>query len=203
MEEQEKSMEGPCRGLKIAHENVSPRAKHRYHLWLIPETQVASRVKAVIDHLSETWHAPRFAPHLTLWGGIEGEHVQVQLAASRLASTLAPLSLEIAAPAYGMEYFRCVYLRVVETPALRQAHTQARTLFGCREATTFSPHISVLYGRYSDTVKQRVVATLSNWCGITFETRELSLIRSESEDPQDWHVIATFPLSRRPESESW
>lgn len=45
----------------------------QFFLWLTSVGEGYDRVAELIDQLSERYRGPRFEPHLTLLGGLEGE----------------------------------------------------------------------------------------------------------------------------------
>jgi len=166
----------------------------QYHLWLTPSGEAHDCLTQLINQLGEEYRGPRFEPHISLLGEIEGEESILSEQARMLASKLAPLSIDLQRPAYEDEYFRCVYFTVKETPEIGEAHEEAKLVFGKTPVSPFRPHVSLLYGLFPERVKREVIASLPVDFPKTFFANELKLIRSESLNPRDWHLVETISL---------
>jgi len=95
----------------------------------------------------------------------------------------------VSGPAYGNDYFHCVFLLVDMTPPVFHAHALARQLFHQDEDRRYLPHLSLVYGRYSENQKNDIIARLPASLCLPFEANHLSLIRAGSEDPKDWREV--------------
>jgi hypothetical protein len=60
----------------------------------------------------------------------------------------------------------------------------------------FMPHLSLMYGRYPIELKQKTIATLPADLCVAFESTAVSLIRANSDAPQDWYEMARIPMGR-------
>lgn len=166
----------------------------QYHLWLTPNIDSRNRLANLINTLSDQNRGPRFEPHITLLGEIEGEESLLSEQARMFATKLRPFSIDLQHPAFESEYFRCVYFTVKESPEIGEAHEEAKLVFGKTPVSPFRPHVSLLYGLFPERVKREVIASLPIDFPKTFLANELKLIRSESLHPQDWHLVETIFL---------
>ena len=166
-----------------------------YHLWLTPTGKAYDSLTKTITDLSKTYHAPVFEPHVTLLGSLPGTEVEISARSSQLGASLQPFDIQLTEPAYGDQYFQCVYLEVQKTPAMMNAHELARTLFA-KDPSPHMPHLSVLYGHYSIELKDKIAATLPTTLRLSFTVDTFDLIRARSEDPKDWVPILTVPLNQ-------
>ena len=166
----------------------------QYHLWLMPNGDTSNRFAHLINTLSDQYGGPRFEPHISLLGEIEGEESILFEQARMLASNLGPLSIDLQQPAFEDEYFRCVYFTVKESSEIGEAHEQAKVIFDKNPVSTFRPHVSLLYGHFPERVKREVIASLPVDFPKAFLANELKLIRSESLYPRDWHLVETIFL---------
>ncbi len=165
-----------------------------YHLWLAPTGQAYDILMKTITDLSKAYHAPVFDPHVTLLGSLPGTEEAISVRCVELGGSLAPFDIFLAEPAYGDQYFQCVFLKTQETPALMNAHELARRLF-VKAPNPFMPHLSLLYGHYSLELKDKITSTLSQALRLNFTVDMIHLIRSKSEHPMDWTSILAVPLS--------
>ncbi len=166
----------------------------QYHLWLTPNGDTLNRLANLINTLSDQYRGPRFDPHITLLGEIEGEESLLSEQVRILATKLRPFSIDLQQPAFEDEYFRCVYVTVRETLEIREAHEQAKVIFDKTPVSPFRPHVSLLYGLFPVRVKREVIASLPVDFPKTFLANELKLIRAESLNPRDWHLVETISL---------
>ncbi len=165
----------------------------QYHLWLTPSGEAHDGLTQLINQLGEKHRGPRFEPHITLLGDIEGEESLLAEQVRMLATKLRPFSIDLQQPAFEDEYFRCVYVTVRETLEIREAHEQAKVIFDKTPVSPFHPHVSLLYGLFPERVKREVIASLPADLPKTFLAIDLKLIRSESINPRDWHPVVTIP----------
>ena len=165
-----------------------------YHLWLKPSGSAYDLFAQTIRELAQELNAPPFEPHITLLGrldGIEPEHIE---RTRELADELQPFEVVFTGPRYGNEHFQCVFMRVRETPAIMNANILARHHF--RHANeTYMPHLSLVYGLYSEATKKAVISRLRPELASSFQANEIYLIKADTDDPKDWHEILTARLS--------
>ncbi len=166
----------------------------QYHLWLTPNGDSRNRLANLINTLSDQNRGPSFEPHITLLGEIEGEESILSEQVIELAKRLTPFVIHLQQPAFGDGYFRCVYFIVKETPEIREVHEEAKLILGKTPVSPFRPHVSLLYGLFPERVKREVIASLPVDFPKTFLANELRLIRSESLNPRDWHLVETISL---------
>jgi 2'-5' RNA ligase len=163
----------------------------RYHLWLKPSREASDQFADVIQQLALDLNAPTFEPHITLLGNVHGSEAEHMARSKELARRLAPCPspITVSGPAFGDDYFHCVFLVVDMTPPVLHAHTLARQIFHQKEDNRYLPHISLVYGRYSENRKKDIISRLPASLCLPFEASHLSLIRARSEDPKDWQEV--------------
>ncbi|WP_342349671.1 2'-5' RNA ligase family protein [uncultured Nitrospira sp.] len=165
-----------------------------YHLWLAPTGQAYDILMKTITDLSKAYHAPVFDPHVTLLGSLPGTEEAISVRCLELGGLLPSFNILLTEPAYGDQYFQCVFLKTQMTPALLNAHELARSLF-VKDPGPYMPHLSLLYGHYSIELKDKITSALSQVLRLNFTVNRFHLIRSKSEHPMDWTSMLTVPLS--------
>ncbi|WP_447985281.1 2'-5' RNA ligase family protein [Nitrospira sp. Nam74] len=161
----------------------------RYHLWLKPSRKASYQFAAAIQQLAVELDAPTFEPHITLLGNLKGSEAGHVARSKELARSLLPFSINLLGPAYGDDYFHCLFLVAELTAPLLHAHTLARHLFHEEGDACYLPHISLVYGRYSENLKKDIIARLPASLYSPFEASHLSLIRASSNDPKEWQEM--------------
>ncbi|MDB5265644.1 MAG: cyclic phosphodiesterase-like protein [Parcubacteria group bacterium] len=164
-----------------------------YHLFLEPSGATAESLKASIAALAEEFGGPTFPPHVTLLSGIATEEEEVLIEKTeQLAALTVPFSLTLGEAGTEDAYFRALYLKVQESEALVLFHAHASELFSMQDASTFMPHLSLLYGNYPEERKRAALAALLVPEG-SFSIDRISLYRTEGT-VADWQKVADLSL---------
>lgn len=163
-----------------------------YSLWIMPEGDPYNLIDGYIAKLSQAYDLPKFEPHVTVLGGIRVPNTS---ALQDLARSLPPFRIHLASqPQYLDEYFRCLFLKAHETPALMDIFSKASQLFGY-EGEPYFPHLSLAYGDLPVKTKREMIQELGAIPEIEFEARHLSLVQASTEMPiSTWKVLERFSL---------
>jgi 2'-5' RNA ligase len=168
-----------------------PRAKG-ISLWLVPEGAVRQTLAEQIQRLADRLGTPRFAPHVTLLPGIPDPETKVVDAARALAAELGPLSLESSGVVDGAEtHFRCLFLRLRASEALREAHARAARRLGRDPDPSFDPHLSLVYGTLDARVRAQLSRELAPRIPASFEACRLQVWRTEGP-VGEWRELGSF-----------
>lgn len=159
-----------------------------YSLWLIPSGNQDRRLAETIESLSHAHGGPRFDPHLTLLGGLDGAEDRFVAATDRLAAVLRPIVLRFRAIEVGDEPYRCLYLRVAEEDDLMAAHREALRQFGGTIDPSFMPHLSLFYGTLSPGSRTAIAARLETWRHLACRADRLRLVATGG-GPPSWRDV--------------
>ena len=170
-----------------------------YSLWLLPSGEEERRLAKAIESLSRDPGGPRFDPHLTLVGGLDGEEEGFIDATRRLAASLHPVILHLGDIEFGDEYYRCLYLRVGESDELTAAHREALRFLGKRKDPSFMPHVSLFYGMLEEPRRRDLRSQLNRTFDIDCPADRLRLVAT-GDGPPTWRGVCDIRLSgpRRP-----
>lgn len=168
--------------------------KKKYSLWLMPSGELYAELRSLIEGLSDRYGGPRFEPHITLLGGLTGPEGELLARASELAAFVRPHPVRLTKVEYLDEYYRCLYIRVQETPEVARTHQMAQVLFRRLDDRAFLPHLSLLYGDFPAGAKEAIVEELGGEFGRSFDLRSIHLYAT-SGPPEDWYPVREFPLS--------
>ena len=165
-----------------------------YHLWVKPSGAVRDTLVQTIREFAHELGGPVFEPHVTLLEGLlgtEGEHIQ----RSQIATPqLRPFNITLSQPSYGTQYFQCVFMRAEQTPPLIGANALVKRIFQ-KPDETYMPHLSLVYGLYPESRKRAIIRKLPPDVKTCFEVTAFSLIRADSDDPNEWYEITTCPFT--------
>jgi 2'-5' RNA ligase len=169
-----------------------------YHLWVKPRGEVYNTLAQTIDHLARELAAPVFEPHITLLANLGLDEQERLRRTSELAARLRPWPVVLTEPSYRADYFRCLFMLVDPTPPVLESHALAAKLFDRVEVEPYMPHVSLVYGSYSETRKREVIRRLPALTGTSFTVSTVCLLEARSTAPSDWREIADFPLATSP-----
>ena len=168
-------------------------AREKYSLWLMPRAHLCERLTQTLHRLSVRYNAPEFPPHVTLLGNCIGSRSELIRQSARLAGSIRPFVIRLEAIDFLDEFFRCLFVRAALTKSLRQVHRVACQAFGRRREPPFMPHLSLLYGSFSRTLKRDLTAELGPRIDAQFKVRDLHLYRTHGQ-PHLWRRVASFEL---------
>jgi 2'-5' RNA ligase len=174
----------------------SPRATGT-SLWLMPEGEERVRFAALVARLAARLRTEPFAPHVTLLPGLPWPEAEVVARAESLAGELGPLGLKLGGVEGRADPFRCLFVRVAVSAALRTAHARAARAFGRDPDPEFLPHLSLVYGRLESEPKTALVREVASEAAGELEARRLHVWRTEGA-VADWRELAVFPLAGGP-----
>ena len=169
-----------------------PRAKG-VSLWLTPEGVAREKLAALIDRLAAELGTAAFAPHVTLLPGLPGPEAEVLDRARVLAGELPPLFLAFSGMDGNSAHFRCLFLRVATSPALREAHARAARHFGREPEASFDPHLSLVYGTLDAARKDDLKREVLPLAAASFKARRLHVWRTEGP-VGEWRELAAVEL---------
>lgn len=150
----------------------------------------------MIERLRLEHGGPRFDPHLTLLGGLDGAQDRFAAATELLASSLHVITLRLGGIEFGEQHYRSVYVRVEKNPDLMAARGEALRLFDRQDDPGYMPHLSLLYGRLSPTARTTLAADLGEWCADACQAGRLRLVATGGE-PASWRIVRDRVLSFR------
>jgi len=166
-----------------------------FSLWLQPTGQAHNRLANIIKELSKQYHTPVFEPHVTLLGGLIGNQETLAARTVQLAKSAQPNIVILTTVDYLDEYFRCLFAVVEKTDWLTNLNAKARKLFHCEDAPEFMPHLSLMYGNFSPTTKQRIIVELGSTLDTRFQVASVQLW-STNGAPQEWYQVQEFSLEQ-------
>ena len=169
------------------------RKPFSFSIWLVPDGHVYDRLQAIIDMLSTEYKSPPIRPHVTLAGGFTGDIEETVHKAEGLAKKLKPFDVELTSVDCRDEFFRSLYILAAKTPDLMQAHETARKQFGMPQTPDLILHMSLIYGDFSDDLKEKIISEIGKDFNLSFRASEIHLVVN-NEHQLRWPEVAMFPL---------
>jgi 2'-5' RNA ligase len=171
----------------------------RCSIWLMPTGKINTELIQMISQISLPFAAPTFPPHVTLLGDLYGNENELASLMQQFAVSIQPFLLTLTTVDALNEYFRCLFLRVEETPALLEADRAARKLFHREQDPKLLPHLSLLYGNFNGETKKQIIGAIGRKFNRSFMVNQLHLYSTTGE-PRNWYRIQRFTLEGREEA---
>lgn len=172
---------------------------HGYSIWLMPpEDSYAHRTfLRMIASVGMVSSSPAFGPHVTLLGGINGDEGVVQEKTEILARHIPQfVSINFVSIERGNEFFKCLYVKVVSSPALLSAWKEAVRIFGLN-TDRFDPHLSLGYGLTPPerrSAEEKIETLNFRIESLSFRASSLHLYHTEGE-VSEWYQVDEYRCS--------
>ncbi len=165
-----------------------------FHLFFEPVGELKNELAGIITKLAVEYNAPVFSPHVTVLAKISnGSTEDLIQKAQEFAKTLSPFTLTLGRLGTENTYFKSLYFHVKEQTEIRVLHAQALDHFFMDDEAPYLPHLSLLYGNYSQEQKQKSIESLALPSEHSFVVQSLYLYKTEGE-VHDWQLIQEFPF---------
>ena len=162
----------------------------------MPSGELLVRLTEIIDELSRDQPMLRFEPHVTLLGGLVGSQSKLASRTSQLASCIGPYEVRLGTIDCLDEFYRSLFIRVAPTASVLEANQKARLIFQCLQEPEYLPHLSLMYGDFPSSSKEKIIARLGTEIRGRFEARTIHLY-STAGQPRDWYRVREFTLEKR------
>lgn len=164
-----------------------------YTLWLMPKGEVYSRFTDIIKNLATEYGGPVFEPHVTLLGEIEIPEEEVIARTVKLVKDQIPFQFDLEKIDYEDYFFRTLFVRAKLTKPLQSLHNHAKDIFGITNAASYMPHLSLLYGNYPVSLKEKMIKQLGKEQSAQFEVNSVHLMKGG--EIKDWKMLGEFKFS--------
>jgi 2'-5' RNA ligase len=175
--------------------NELKKCHGEYSLWIMPSGEVYAELNNIILGLSQRYNSPLFKPHITLTGGLFGDEKDLIEKTRNLANNVKPFDVKL--NTLGLkcvdEYFKSLFIKVKETNQIMDANKKAREIFNYGPNTKYMPHMSLIYGNFSNELKNEIISDVGKDLNLEFKVDEISLYSIKGK-VKDWHDIGRFSL---------
>ncbi len=156
-----------------------------YTIWLQPSGDVAYQLQERINKLSKKYDTPSFEPHVTLISGLERSETEMKALLNTLAASVSPFELTLNKAGYRDTFYQSLFIYVQKDKVLNELRRRSCRLFDYSEPNSYTPHLSLLYGKLSRNEKERILNTIGREFYIPFSVKSLVLMRTDGE-PHHW-----------------
>jgi 2'-5' RNA ligase len=126
--------------------------------------------------------------------GLLAPEREVLETARSLAAEIVPFPVELSGVDGTETHFRCLFVRVRASDALRATHARAARRFAREPDPSFDPHLSLVYGSLTAPVKAELARELAAETRARFEARHLEVWRTDGP-VGEWRSLRSFALA--------
>ena len=164
-------------------------------IWIRPAGDALDKIQKVMHSLHKLGGGPQFQPHVTLLEGMETTQESAEVKLKKLALRLKPFKVRLGRIDWRAEYFRCLFATAELSAELAAARRDAYDVFEMKPAPPYEPHLSLLYGKLDETLKQELAAQAGGSLDVTFEVRAVYLVDANDDVPvSKWRTLSEHAL---------
>ena len=102
-------------------------------------------LKKIIDEISERYHAPKFEPHITVYGLVDSEMSLIDSIAKEVTLNCNSFLVKKSEILQSEELWKTVYIELRMNNQLESIHKNLKKHFEKISKYEFNPHISLIY----------------------------------------------------------
>ena len=167
--------------------------------WLMPAREERQFFKSLIELLSVRFDAPRFEPHVTLFGAKDLEAESAVQALDELPLG-KPIELSVERVTFSDQFTKTLFVEFGDSAEAAGLRSAIRTATGSRSDYQLSPHLSLVYKDLPAREKAEVAQSLE----MPFETVACDAVKVITgnagtrgpEDVASWRTIAERRLAK-------
>lgn len=167
-----------------------------YSVWLVPDrgTDAYQQLEETIKKYAQRDEdAPRFDPHITVVGGIEGEESVLREGVRSLAEGQDSFDAKFSKVQCSTTRHQCVFLLVEPSIEILSLYQEATESFEVGSGM-YVPHLSLIYSNMSIKERLKIVESIeSSSLPGTARIGAVALVETTG-DASEWETIGTYEL---------
>lgn len=168
----------------------------KYSVWIVPasDTSAYEQLEQTIKKYAQRYEdAPRFEPHVTVLGGIEGDQSVLEENVRSLTESQVSFDIDFTKVQCSTTRHQCVFLLVkpsIELLSLRQILSESFGMSG----KMYVPHLSLIYSDMNIEKRLEVVDSIGlSSLPRTAHIDTVALVKTTGGAPE-WKLIETYDL---------
>ena len=159
----------------------------------MPTGEVYNKFSDLIRRLAMEYSSPIFEPHVTLLGEFMQSEEDVIRKTGQLAEAKEPFPITLTTIDYQDFYFRALFVKAEKTEPLLSFHNRAKEVFGMQNIQVYMPHLSLLYGNFPQTTKERIIEEIGRNHPAQFTVNNIRLFKT-GRQVNTWYKVKEFPF---------
>lgn len=162
-----------------------------YAIWLTFSNDDNDYLKKIIDEIAEKYHAPKFEPHVTVYGLINSKIDHIDRVIKEISWNCRSCLVKKSKILQSEELWKTVYIELELNKQLKTIHDNLKKHFENIAKYEFKPHISLIYKILSSEEKTKIINELE--LKNEFTINKLA-IQKFSPDIEKWQIIKKYDL---------
>lgn len=133
----------------------------RVSFWLLPAEEDRLIFEAIIARLAQTYDAPVFAPHVTLYSGEYAEHEDPGAILAQAIQGMGAVELMVDSIRTTSAFTKTLFVQFVPSEPLNTLSDRLRQLSATPSDYRLDPHLSLLYQHLLEADQQRAATAIS------------------------------------------
>lgn len=168
----------------------------KYSVWLVPasDTSAYQQLEQTIKRYAQRYEdAPRFEPHVTVLGGIEGDQSVLKESVRDLTEDQVSFDIDFTKVQCSTTRHQCVFLLVEPSIELLSLHQTLSVSFGMG-GEMYVPHLSLIYSDMNIEKRLEMVDLIElSSLPRTAHIDTVALVKTTG-GAQEWKSIETYDL---------
>ncbi len=160
-------------------------------IWLTFSNEDNNYLKKIIDEIAEKYHAPKFEPHVTVYGLINSKIEYVDRVVKEISWNCRSFIVKKSEILQSEELWKTVYIELGMNKQFKTIHENLKEHFKNISKYEFKPHISLIYKILSPEEKTKIINELK--IKNEFTINKLGIQRF-SPDIEKWQIIKKYDL---------
>ena len=167
---------------------------------MVPSQPQQDAYQRAIMTLAKQHHTPHYVPHVTLIPSLSMERAELVEVLKTLAQDTHRFTIHFEKIEGTPSYWRSLFLKATLSHELDTLFKKAVTalkpyILHCGEVLI--PHMSLVYGDFSNTQKEAMIASLIEMdLPLFFPVHSIAIVSMNPDTPDGWHVIYEVPLHK-------
>lgn len=160
-------------------------------IWFTFSKSDREYLKNIIDEISEKYHAPKFEPHITVYGLIDSEINEIDKIAKEVILNQNLFLVQKSGILQSEELWKTVFIELKSNEQMELIHKKFKKYFDKVSKYEFKPHISLIYKILSIKEKMEIINNLD--IKDEFQVNKLA-IQKFSPDIKKWKIVKEYNL---------
>ena len=163
-----------------------------YSLWFMPGKEKKVVLENKINTLANQYGGPKFDPHITLLSSFVDDELSLLNKTEKLSKKIRSFEIIFDQVRFLNEYFRSLFIEIKLSEELKLARNAAAKEFGW-EDKNYIPHLSLMYGNYSNQIKTDIIKTMGTLPRY-LKVNKIHLAHNDEINCK-WRVIESFKIN--------
>ena len=160
-------------------------------IWLTFSKDDRDYLKKIIEEISEKYHAPKFEPHITIYGLVDSEMSLIDSIAKETTLNCNSFLVKKSKVLQSEELWKTVYIELKMNNQLESIHKNLKKHFENISKYEFIPHISLIYKILPIEEKIKIIDELN----IKNEfLMDKLVVQKFSPDIEKWEIVKEYNL---------